>query len=176
MSTPQATLDPRFGAPDAPAAPWPDVEQVLRTQQMACLSTVRPDGRPHVTPLVFVWVPGTSSDGWPGRLFVHTGEGEQKTVNLAANPACALVLAQPGWETGLDVVVEGAARRVDDLADARLFAAALAAKNPDWTYEVDDVGLVDPASERRPVVLEVVVAKVLAFGRGERTAQTRFVV
>jgi PPOX class probable F420-dependent enzyme len=175
MSTPQGTADPRFGAADVPPAPWSDVEQVLRTQQMACLSTVRADGRPHVTPLVFAWVPG-SSGRWPGRLFVHTGEGEQKTVNLDANPAVVLAVAQPGWEAGLDVVVEGNARRAGDLDDVRLFAAALAQKYPEWAYQVDDVGLVDPESERRPVVLEVVVAKVLAFGRGDRTAQTRFVV
>ena len=33
----------------------PDVEEFLRGAQVAALSTVRPDGRPHVVPVWYEW-------------------------------------------------------------------------------------------------------------------------
>ena len=44
---------------------------------MSALSTVRADGRPHVTPLVAVWLDGA--------LYFCTGEGEQKERNIRRN-------------------------------------------------------------------------------------------
>jgi hypothetical protein len=43
--------DLRFGDPDAPPTPWADVLRVLETAELFWISTVRGDGRPHVTPL-----------------------------------------------------------------------------------------------------------------------------
>ena len=164
-STPTGTLDPRFSAPDVGPTPWSDVEQALSTSESAWLTTVRPDGRPHVTPLVFCRA--------EGRLLVHTGEGEQKMVNLDADPRCVLTVGAPDVGSGLDVVVEGTARRLTVRAEHELFARAMAAKYGEvWTYDVDDQGVHD--GDRRPVVLEVVPEKVLAFGKGDRSGQTTF--
>src|SRR5688572_26609160 len=67
---PTAELDPRFSSEGATALPWPDVVEALERAEMFWLSTVRGDGRPHVTPLPAMWL--------DGRLHVCTGPGEQK--------------------------------------------------------------------------------------------------
>ena len=71
MTAPTSTrLDPRFSEPDATATTWDDAVAVLRSAGVSWLTTVRADGRPHVTPLVAVWLDGA----------VHfcTGPQEQK--------------------------------------------------------------------------------------------------
>src|SRR4029079_6936259 len=49
-------LDPRFSAPDATPTPWTTVREVLEAAELFWISTVRSDGRPHVTPLPAVWL------------------------------------------------------------------------------------------------------------------------
>ena len=77
MTTPVTAIDQRFIDPQAVAASWDDTRQVLEQAEMFWVTTVRADGRPHVTPLVAVWVDGA--------VHFHTGSGEQKAVNLRAN-------------------------------------------------------------------------------------------
>ncbi|WP_211262113.1 pyridoxamine 5'-phosphate oxidase family protein [Nitriliruptor alkaliphilus] len=43
-------LDPRFSAPGAAPTSWPEVRQVLTDAELFWISTVRADGRPHITP------------------------------------------------------------------------------------------------------------------------------
>src|SRR5688500_6233525 len=74
--------DLRFGDPESPPTPWADVVGVLDNAELFWISTVRSDGRPHVTPLPAVWD--------DGRLHFCTGPTEQKAVNLAGNPHVAL--------------------------------------------------------------------------------------
>ena len=52
---------------------------------MYWLSTVRPDGRPHVTPLMSVWLEGA--------LYFCTGPDERKAKNLVRNPTAS---SRPG--------------------------------------------------------------------------------
>ena len=60
---------------------------------MYWLSTVRPDGRPHVTPLLGIWLDGA--------LYFCTGPDERKAKNLARNPRCILAgrgaTGSTGW-------------------------------------------------------------------------------
>ena len=105
-TTRTAELDTRFSAPGATARPWADVLEVLERAEIFWLSTVRPDGRPHVTPLPAVWL--------DDRLHFATGPREQKAWNLARNPQCALTTGTDRAQTGLDVVTEGRAERVTD--------------------------------------------------------------
>jgi hypothetical protein len=51
-------LDERFSEPGAEPTPWAETERTLRDAQLFWVSTVRRDGRPHVTPLVAVWLSG----------------------------------------------------------------------------------------------------------------------
>ena len=52
---PVTELDPRFSDPDASATSWADVRQAIDEAELFWISTVRSDGRPHVTPLPAVW-------------------------------------------------------------------------------------------------------------------------
>lgn len=51
---PKTTLDPRFGDADAKPTPWTTAEQILDTAETFWFTTVRRDGRPHVTALLAV--------------------------------------------------------------------------------------------------------------------------
>jgi len=79
MSSPAPTPDLHtgFSAPGATPTPWEDVVDVLESAELFWISTVRTNGRPHVTPLPAVWRDGA--------LYFCTGPGEQKAVNLRAN-------------------------------------------------------------------------------------------
>ena len=79
MAIPVTTLDPRFSDPTAVATEWDEARRVLETAELFWISTVRADGRPHVTPLVAVWADGA--------IHFCTGAAEQKAINLRAQPA-----------------------------------------------------------------------------------------
>src|SRR5437879_12171547 len=117
-AVPAAELDARFSDPNASATPWERVEHTIDGAELFWISTVRSDGRPHVTPLPAVWVDDA--------LYFCTGPMEQKAVNIAANPRCALTTGDNRWKEGLDIVVEGTARRVS--GEGRLQQLARAAE------------------------------------------------
>jgi nitroimidazol reductase NimA-like FMN-containing flavoprotein (pyridoxamine 5'-phosphate oxidase superfamily) len=160
----KAELDPRFSDPDAVATPWSETLRVLETAQMFWLSTVRAGGRPHVTPLVAVWLDGA--------IHFTTGGGEQKAVNLRANPHVVLTTGGREWSEGLDVVVEGDAVRVVDAALLARLAAAWATKwDGRWRPAADGGGFDVRAGSA--LVFAVKPTKILAFAKGS-LAQTRY--
>ena len=55
MGSPDTKLDRRFSDADAVATRWEETRRVLERAGLFWISTVRGDGRPHVTPLVAVW-------------------------------------------------------------------------------------------------------------------------
>jgi hypothetical protein len=69
VTVPQTSLDQRFSDPDAAATSWEATRRALETAELFWISTVRADGRPHVTPLVAVWDDGacTSAPATPSR-------------------------------------------------------------------------------------------------------------
>ena len=79
---PRAELDARFSGPDATATAWEHVRALLEVAELFWISTVRADGRPHVTPLPAVWTDDA--------LHFCTGADEQKGVKLARNAHCTL--------------------------------------------------------------------------------------
>jgi Pyridoxamine 5'-phosphate oxidase len=93
-----------FSSDGAVAAEWATALADLQGAEVYWLSTVRPDGRPHVTPLLGVWLDGA--------LYFCTGPAERKAKNLAQNPNCVLTTGCNGLDDGLDLVVEGAATKV----------------------------------------------------------------
>ncbi len=101
-----AELDHRFSDADATAVPWDEVRRLLADAQLAWITTVRADGRPHVTPLVAAWLDDA--------LHFCTGPDEQKAHNLVANPNVVVTTGCNRWDEGLDVMVEGEAARVTD--------------------------------------------------------------
>jgi nitroimidazol reductase NimA-like FMN-containing flavoprotein (pyridoxamine 5'-phosphate oxidase superfamily) len=159
MTTPVTKVDERFSEPGAAGTSWEQARQVLEMAELFWISTVRADGRPHVTPLVAVWSDDT--------LYFSTGQAEQKAVNLRGNPHVTLTTGSSGWTSGLDVMVEGEAVPVTDAATLRRLAAAWTAKwDGQWRYEVRDGGFGHPGSDDLIGVFAVAPVKVLAFAKG----------
>src|SRR6266699_5719349 len=104
MNEPVTNIDPRFSDPATVATGWDETRRALEEAELFWISTVRPDGRPHVTPLVAVWLDGA--------LYFSTGATEQKAVNLRGNPHVLLLTGCNRWDDGLDVVAEGDAVQV----------------------------------------------------------------
>ena len=125
VPAPTAELDTRFSSPNATARPWSDVVDALERAEIFWLSTVRRDGRPHVTPLPAMWLEGS--------LYFCTGPDEQKAKNIEANPHCVLTTGNDRFRSGLDVVVEGSAvRTLDDSLLRRL--AAIWTSKLEWAF------------------------------------------
>ena len=159
MTTPVTTLDPRFSEPDAVATGWDETREALETAQLFWITTVRADGRPHVTPLVAVWSEGA--------IHFCTGTAEQKAVNLRNNPHVTLLTGRNDWETGLDVVVEGDAVQVTDAATLNRLAKAWTTKwTGQWQYQVGDGCFLHSGSTEPVLVFSVPPTKVLAFRKG----------
>jgi general stress protein 26 len=159
MTTPVTTLDQRFSQPDAVATGWDETREVLEEAQLFWITTVRADGRPHVTPLVAVW-----SDG---AIHFCTGEAEQKAVNLRSSPHVTLLTGRNDWDAGLDVVVEGDAVQVTDAASLNRLAKAWTTKwTGEWQYQVGDGCFHHAESTERVLVFSVPPTKVLAFRKG----------
>lgn len=162
---PETRLDTRYSSETAAAAPWSAAEALLTSAELFWISTVRPDGRPHVTPLPAVWSQGA--------LYFCTGPEERKARNLAENPDVVLTTGTNTWDQGYDVVVEGAAQRVTDDTRLRELAAAWEAKYGSfWHFEVRDGYFHHGAG--RAVVFSVAPHTVFGFGKGEPFSQTRW--
>jgi general stress protein 26 len=163
MSEPVVEFNGDFSEPGAEAVPWAEAAEVLAKSEMFWLSTVRRDGRPHVTPLPTVFLDGT--------LYFCAGEREQKAVNLWTNAHCVLTTGTNQLHSGLDVIVEGEAVRVTN-HDTLVRLAALWKSKLDWDYSVAEDHFGDPAG-RTGLVFGVTPVKVLSFGKGPYS-QTRY--
>ena len=164
MTEPTTTLHAQFSAPGATATSWDDARTELATAELFWISTVRTDGRPHMTPLVAVWLDDV--------LHFCTGEGEQKAANLRRNDQVILMTGCNRWDGGMDVVVEGRAVRVTDRRTLERLAAAWADKwDGRWEYEPCPEGFRGDASGL-VLVFAVRPDKVVAFAKGS-FSQTR---
>jgi len=117
---PTAQLNADFSSPDPSATPWSKAQAQLERAEIFWLSTVRPDGRPHVTPLITVWLDGA--------LYFCTGPAERKAHNLRSNAHCVLTTGCGTIGEGMDVVVEGDALPVTDETILQRVAELYAAK------------------------------------------------
>jgi len=151
--SPRATLDARYSEETAHAAPWPDAVARLEQAGLFWVSTVRTDGRLHVTPVVAVWMDGA--------LYFSSGPGEQKSKNLAANRHCAVTTGCNTWDEGFDIVLHGQAVIVRDLSLLQQVADAFLAKyGSDWAFQVADDG-----TFRGSLVYQLTPAQALGFGK-----------
>ncbi|BCK53154.1 pyridoxamine 5'-phosphate oxidase family protein [Nocardia wallacei] len=123
---------------DTDAMSWPEVRDRLDAgfpqepggggpnRHTCWLTTLNPDGSPHVTGIGALWVDGA--------FWFETGKGSRKGRNLARDPRCAMSLAIEEF----DLVVEGIAEIVTDRAAVADMAARWAAGG--WPARVDDSG------------------------------------
>jgi PPOX class probable F420-dependent enzyme len=123
----QARLD--AGIAQAPGSGGPD-------RHTCWLTTLNPDGSPHVTGVGVLWVDGA--------FWFETGERTRKGRNLARDPRCALSVATHDF----DLVVEGTAYQVTDPPVVASMAARWAAEG--WPACVDDTGRAITAAYSAP--------------------------
>jgi general stress protein 26 len=163
---PTTAIDGRYGEAGASPTDWTTAQELLRRAELSWITTVRPDGRPHVTPLI------TVCDGTT--LYFGTGPQERKRRNLAANPHVVLTTGTNALHGGLDVVVEGEAARVTDDDVLRRLAAAYVAKyGEEWRFEVRDGAFWEAGSGGETWVYAVDAVTAFGFGKAPYS-QTRW--
>jgi len=165
---PTVELDARYSSDGAVPVSWEEAAEQLQDAEIFWLSTVRPDGRPHVTPLIAVLLDGA--------LHFCTGPDERKARNLEQNPNCILTTGSNAIGEGLDVVVEGEAVQVTDEAPLLRIADAYVSKyGEEWRFGVRD-GAFAHGSDGSSVALvfEVRPRRALGFRKGEEFSQTRW--
>jgi nitroimidazol reductase NimA-like FMN-containing flavoprotein (pyridoxamine 5'-phosphate oxidase superfamily) len=157
-------LDARYSDENATAASWEDARRRLAEARLYWLTTVRPDRRPHMTPLIGIW--------HDDALHFCTGVDERKARNLEGNPQCILSTGCNTYDEGLDLVVEGKAVRVEDHATLQRLADAWEEKyGQEWHFEVRD-GAFD-AGHGPALVFRVAPLTAFGFAKG-RFGQTRW--
>lgn len=162
---PRTELDQEFSGENATPTPWSEARDQLDAAKIYWLSTVRPDGRPHVTPLLAVWLDEA--------LHLCAGESERKVKNLDHAPHCILTTGCNTYDRGLDLVVEGEAERVRDGARLQRIADAYEAKyGSEWRFTVRGEALHHDGGEALVFAVAPVVA--FGFGRGDTPSQTRW--
>jgi len=156
MDAPRTDFDGRYSDEQATAIDWSDGRRRLEEAELYWITTVRPDGRPHVTPLIGLWL----DDAW----WCCTGADERKARNLASNPQVAVTTGCNDLHGGLDVVVEGTAERAVEGDVLTEVAAAYEAKyGEEWHFDVGDGVFVHEAGEA--LVFRIVPAAVFGFGK-----------
>src|SRR4051794_8601574 len=107
---------------DAGSAPAPDAVNARTTW----LTTINPDGSPHMTAVGALWVDGS--------FWFQTGTGTRKGRNVTRDPRCALAVSI----RDSDVVIEGDAIHVTERAELARIAKAWADQG--WPAELDESG------------------------------------
>jgi general stress protein 26 len=130
---------PGYGMPSGTKGllTWAWAEERLFASHNYYLTTVRPDGTPHVMPLWGIWV--------DDRLYFSTGAKSVKARNLAANAACVICTDNAAEA----VVVEGTASPLDDAARLKSISPHYARKYKSFTLDPK----MGPIFEVRPKVV-----------------------
>src|SRR5687768_5607271 len=116
--------------------PWSWAEERLAGGRNYWVTTIRPDGRPHVMPVWGIWL----NDAF----YFSSGRQSRKARNLATNPHC--VICPEGADEA--VIVEGVAAEVTDAAELSQFADVYSAK-----YQLEVNPAENPVYAVRPQVV-----------------------
>jgi PPOX class probable F420-dependent enzyme len=117
------------GVPQAPGDGGPN-------RHTCWLSTINPDGSPHVNGIGALWVEGT--------FWFETGRNTRKARNLARDPRCSLSVATDMF----DLSVDATAALVDDPDTVARMAAHW--HSGGWPARVDETGLTLTAEYSAP--------------------------
>jgi general stress protein 26 len=125
-------------------ARWRAIEARLGRELTIWVATVRYDGRPHLTPVWFIWL--------ENKVYIATGTQTQKFANLYHNQNITLSLP----DTAAVVIIEGEAHVaeravIDTLADYFYHKY-------EWDFRYDD------SADWR--LIEITPHKILAWGDG----------
>lgn len=115
------------------------------------LATARYDGRPHLSPLWFIWL--------EEKIYICTGAATQKFVNMRHNQSVALAIPDPIKV----VIIEGEAHvaprsDIDRLADYFF-------NKYEWDFRYDD--------SAKWQLIEITPLKIMAWGDGYDEEGTR---
>jgi nitroimidazol reductase NimA-like FMN-containing flavoprotein (pyridoxamine 5'-phosphate oxidase superfamily) len=163
---PMVELDEPYSSRGATPTAWAEATAALDGAEVYWLSTVRPDGRPHVTPVAAVWMDDS--------VYFSTGPEERKAKNLARNTQTVITTGCNQFRSGLDIVVEGEAVRVSDESKLQRLADLFATKYDDafgftvrdGSFFHDEGGIAD--------VYRIAATKAFAYGRGAEYTATRY--
>ena len=112
---------------DAETSSWEIARARLANpeQSRTCwLATTRPDGRPHLMPVIAFWIDDA--------MHIVAGEGTQKARNMAADGRCVIATGSTTLPS-LDIIIEGHA---DPLTDPVVVAhVAEAFREKGWALE-----------------------------------------
>lgn len=161
----------------APTIEWARVQAVLDSQltqapdtggpqrHTVWLTTIDPDGSPHVMPVGVV----THNGSW----YFTSGPATRKSRNLARDPRCVVSVATEPF----DLVIKGAAQRV--IAASELASVADAFARSGWPAEVAGDALTAeysaPSAGPAPWhVYRVEPSTVYALGTSDPFGATRF--
>ncbi|KAA9151242.1 pyridoxamine 5'-phosphate oxidase family protein [Amycolatopsis acidicola] len=108
------------GFPQGPGSGGPD-------RHTTWLTTINPDGTPHVTAVGALW--------HDGRFWFQAGQSSRKGRNVARDPRCAMSVSFQS----MDFVANGVARLITDPAVVAEIAGLWAAGG--WPAKVDDSGV-----------------------------------
>jgi PPOX class probable F420-dependent enzyme len=99
----------------------PRVDALLDRESIVWLSSVRPDGRPHLIPIWF-W--------WDGQVVLFASKPQAcKVANLRANADCMLAIGEP--DDDFDVALIEARAELASMPTDELLAAGLLGKYRD---------------------------------------------
>ena len=152
-------------AADAGVTSWSDARDRLAQGRTYWLATRRRDGRPHVMPILAVWL--------AGMLYFVASPSSRKAQNLAENAQCVVTVNTEA----IDIVVEGGARNVRDESKLRRVAGAYASKY-EWDVTVREgafYGDGAPTAGPPPYdVYELSPAIIFGFGTDGTLSPTRW--
>lgn len=125
-------------------ARWRTLEARLGREFTIWIATVRYDGRPHLTPVWYVWL--------EGHIYLAIGEGTQKFANLRGNQSVALALP----DTENVIILEGEAHAADRSTSDRV--ADYFYHKYEWDFRYDH--------DNNWRLIEVTPRKILTWGDG----------
>lgn len=146
--------------------PWAEAQQQIAAEGKYWLSTINPNGTPHVMPHFGVWLDGA--------LYFTAGPGTRKAKNLAHDPRCAITVTAKK----LDIIMEGEARKITDQATLHRLAEAYDTKYG-WHITVNgaayDAPFGAPSAGQPPYELyKLTLSKVYGLGSDEPYGATRW--
>jgi hypothetical protein len=113
-----------YGVPSSSEGmlPWEWARERFSKSHNYLLSTVRPDGAPHVMPVWGIWLSGA--------FYFSTAASSRKAKNLAQNPKCVVCNEQADEA----IILEGIARR---MAENEIPPDAFTAYKAKYEWELD---------------------------------------
>lgn len=123
-------------------ARWRALEARLGRETTIWLATNRPNGRPHLVPIWYVWL--------NDKIYISTGSETQKFYNMYHNQRVALALPDPNQV----IILEGEAHVADRQTVDRV--ADYFFHKFEWDFRYDD------SADWR--LIEITPVKILAWG------------